>query len=298
MPQPIQAVHTFDTRIQLRDTRLDTVPTRDGLQVVVQAYLLWKIDDTPDGVLRFYRRYGTIEAAADDLEVRLQDAKDVLSRYDFDELVGAESRLGDAEQAILARLTSEDDPEKSLASLGIRPVAVGFSQVLLPPETTKSVVSRMQEERRIRADAETRKGDAAYEAILSDGAGKAEAILNFAEAASAEIRRRGDELAAEAVRIMSEDPEFAIFLAWLDGFEKAAGQNLTVFVSDNMAPFHLLNRQVAQDGIPRPNGAQGRREEIRAASGEKDAAAGSADEQVEAEAEDGPIARSGDGGGD
>ena len=132
-------VTRFDTRLQLVETPKVEVPTADGQSVVVQAFLLWKVG--ADDALTFFKSFpskGALEEAQRILEGRLRTAvKGSLSRYAFDDLIGPQSRLADAETAILDRLSV-------LGSLGIEPVSVGLSQVLLPPKVTTSVPDRMQ----------------------------------------------------------------------------------------------------------------------------------------------------------
>jgi regulator of protease activity HflC (stomatin/prohibitin superfamily) len=149
----------YDTRLQLLETALDTIPTADGQQVVIKAYLLWQIDTNEGGPRRFDTSYRTLEAAANAIDDQFRTAVAAgISRYNFDDLIGSQSRLPDAERAILAQL-------ESLRDTGIVPRTVGISQVLLPPRVTRNVLERMKATREILGRAERFKGDAEAERI-------------------------------------------------------------------------------------------------------------------------------------
>ena len=71
----------LDVRRQFIESPLETVLTRDGQQVVVQAYLLWRIDGEGDGPLQFYTSFGTLEKAGKELETQLQGAVRAIGQY-------------------------------------------------------------------------------------------------------------------------------------------------------------------------------------------------------------------------
>lgn len=255
LPVPIQSAKTFDRRLQVMDTRLETQATKDGRQVVVQAFALWKINDQDaQSILNFDRAYGSIDRAKDDIEARMRSAVSAISQFEFDELIGENSRLDEAEDAILQRLASGEGNE-SLAGLGVEIVEVGLSQVILPIETTQSVIERMKDERDTRAEIIRIQGESDYQRIISEGAEKADRIRAFADRLATQIRAQGDSLASAAIKEMTTlDPEFATFLIWLDALEQVAQNNSTYFIPTNFAPFHLLNVGGQVGRIPQPAG--------------------------------------------
>lgn len=254
-PAPIQTVRTLDTRYQLVETRLDTVPTSDGLQVIVKAFLLWKVDEAGEGPLAFAKAYPGIEAADRNLELWLRNnTRAVLSQYRFNELIGTGSRLAQAESEILTRLkSSTDDSQRTLKSLGIDPHVVGLAQVVLPAQTTENVIRRMEQERKILADMQRQEGEAEYDRILADAAEKASKIRAFSDRLAEEIKAEGEKAAAIAIAELNADPEFAKLLVWLDALEKTAAQNSTFFIpAANLAPFHLITGGNLASGVPQP----------------------------------------------
>jgi len=159
----------------------------------------------------------------------------VLSTYAFDDLIGAESRLAEAEESIRSALAT------SLAPRGIVPVTVGISQIVLPPRTSQAVLSRMQATRNVLAGAERNAGTAAAERIRSEGNTMADKIRAFANQRAEEIRADGQRDAKRYLEQMAQDEDLAIFLVWLDALERMLAHNTTVVLpAEGFAPLHMM----------------------------------------------------------
>jgi membrane protease subunit HflC len=163
-----------------------------------------------------------------------------LSQFEFNELLGKESRLVDAEKAVLARMAS-------VSSEGIEHVTVGLSRIAFQESTSSEVVRRMQARRDTLADSERARGTAEAERIRSSASGAAEKILAFASQRAQEIRTEGEELAARYLTQMGEDEELAVFLLWLDALEKSLSQNTTYVIDTAVEPWHLLESKGTKD---------------------------------------------------
>ena len=238
-------VTKYDKRLRLAETPLVEVGTADEQSVAVRAFLLWSVDE--DNALMFSKS-GTDLEVQEHVRDALTDALSAsLSHYAFDDLIGPQSRLADAETAILDRLSV-------LGSLGIEPVSVGLSQVLLPPKVTTAVLARMQAVRQKLAETERAKGQAEAVAIQSRANTVADKLRAFAEARSEEIKFKSNELAAGYLQEMAADEELAIFFVWLDTLEDSLKQEVTIVLTDDTAPWHLMNVSMlpATTGIPQP----------------------------------------------
>lgn len=249
LPFFIDAVTKIDRRKQLVESPLVQASTRDGLQVVVQAYLFWQVKSTDADAQAFFVSYGgSLEDASKDLEQALSGAVKAVASFDFDELVGPRARLADAEKAILAGI-------EGAKKTGVEPIAVGLSQVVLPQKTTVSVLSRMAEVQNTLAKVESAKANSQAEALKSQANSQADTIRAFAAQWAARIEAKGNEEAASYYKRMNEHAELATFLAWIDAM-KAGLRGSTTFVGDTTrAPFHLLNTDSKLDasGIPQPS---------------------------------------------
>jgi len=237
----------LDVRRQFIESPLETVLTRDGQQVVVQAYLLWRIDGEGDGPLQFYTSFGTLEKAGKELETQLQGAVRAIGQYSFNELIGADSKIAAAEDAILADLRKTRAP-------GVEPVDVGISQIVLPPKTTVAVLRRMATVQETLANLEESKGNSEADAIKSQAASQADTIRKFAEQWAANIEAVGNEQATRYYEQMREDADLAIFLAWLDTLRASLSGSTTFITDTSKAPFHLVDLDAPTDakGIPQP----------------------------------------------
>jgi modulator of FtsH protease HflC len=248
LPVFVDRITKYDTRLQLLETPLETVPTADGQQVVVKAYLLWQIDTAEGGPRRFDTSYQSLDAAKQNMQDQFRSAIAAgISRYRFDDLIGANSRLPDAERAILAQL-------ESLRETGVDPRSVGVSQVLLPPRVTQNVLQRMKATREILSEAERIKGEAEAERIRSQARTMADKIRAFAELRAEEIRATGNEEAARYIAQMAEDVELATFLVHLQALERSLSERTTVVLPTSFAPYHLMDTRTQVDGrgIPMP----------------------------------------------
>ena len=63
LPLFADKVTTFDTRLQVRESVLDSIQTSDGQQVVVRAFLMWNVDTEGEGPLKFFRSFASVDAA-------------------------------------------------------------------------------------------------------------------------------------------------------------------------------------------------------------------------------------------
>lgn len=241
-------VTTYDTRVQIAETPLVEVPTADGQSVVVRTFVLWKMNTDPAMVLKFAGSYESERAADDALKNHLMTAaKASLGRYGFDELIGPEGRLADAEGDIRRQL------ESVVAAQGITPVTVGISQVQLPTKITKAVLSRMQATRTKLAETERTAGRAEARRIRGDANTIVGNLQAFADQRVEQIKGEANRKAAEYLHDMSEDEEFAIFLVQLAAIKAGLKDTATLVFSDQAEPWHLLNQSnIGNGSIPQP----------------------------------------------
>ena len=245
-------VTTYDTRVQLAETALVEVPTADELSVVVRTFVMWKIDTDPEQVLKFASSYASERDADDALKIYLTTAtKASLGRYSFDDLIGPDSKLAAAELDIRRQLASV------LSMQGITPVTVGISQVQLPTKITKAVLSRMHATRTKLAETERTAGSAEARRIRGEANTIVENLQAFAEQRAEQIKGEAQRKAAEYLESMGEDVEFAIFQVQLDALRLALSDTATLILSDEAAPWHLLNQANFSSRGPIPHPSKG-----------------------------------------
>jgi membrane protease subunit HflC len=211
------------------------------------------MDTDPEQVLRFASSYGSERDADDALTSHLMTAtKASLGRYSFDDLIGPDSRLAAAEQDIRRQL------ESVVSAQGIKAVTVGISQVQLPTKITKAVLSRMQATRTKLAETERTAGTAEARRIRGDANTIVENLQAFAEQRAEQIKGEAQRKAAAYLEDMGEDVEFAIFQVQLDALRAALSDTATLILSDEAAPWHLLNQDNFGRAGPIPQPAKRR----------------------------------------
>ncbi|MHC4976611.1 MAG: SPFH domain-containing protein [Planctomycetota bacterium] len=223
-PYPIQRVTIYDTRARLLEARGETQQTADNRQVIVEAFLTWKIDDP----LAFYRRFSEagaeerdhVRQASETLRSLLRSALSEVSSYELADLftTSGDSSLPELEAAILARLQGAGGAEASfrLSDYGIQPLLVGIHRVVLPEETTKQVFERMKATReRLAAEARSR-GQSIAQTITAESESAARRIKSFADRRAESIRVQGDREAQQWYAQLNEAPELAVFLQQMD----------------------------------------------------------------------------------
>lgn len=243
----VDRVTKLDRRLQLVDSALITVQTRDGEQILAQAYLLWRLAQDDAGVFSFYKGFGSIDDAGKNLEQLVGTSLGVLGGFDFGELVGPGNKLGDAEKRVLAELA------RSIPA-GVDAVDVGLSQIVLPPKASQAVLRRMIATQQTLATLERSRGEAEAQLIQSAAATKADKIRAFSEQRAKEIEAEGNRAAGRYFEQMRDNQQLAIFLSWLDAFRASMSGNAVLFADTTRAPLHLfdLSSPVGPDGIPRP----------------------------------------------
>ncbi len=255
LPYPIQQVTKYDTRARLVETNMETQQTADQQQVVVQAYLLWKVD--PRHTLSFYKKFaGNGERAEDHYkaaENRLRDslrsALAQVSRYRLDELLASDtsqSRLPDLEAAVLATLNesagggaSADGAEGgtgqvTVSDLGVEALSVGITALMMPQDVTRSVFDAMNADRERLAKETTDRGTEQAAAIRVKAKADADRIKAFAQRLAGEIRSKGDREAAELLKQIKGPPELAVFLENMKFLRESIGKTVTVVLPTSL----------------------------------------------------------------
>jgi membrane protease subunit HflC len=220
----LDRVAKLDRRLQVVESPLEEIVTDDEIQLVVRAFLLWRIDaESETGPGDFYTAFVDTDGAARSLQASFRTAMtSTLGRFRFGDLFGEASRLGEVEAEILAAMRT------AVAGQGVLPVAVGVSQIVLPTTTADAVLRRMKGIRDEIAEGERKLGTSRAEAIRSKGASDADKIRTFCGALAAEIRASGEADAAAYITQMSRDEDLAKFLISLDQLGRALTQNTTV----------------------------------------------------------------------
>lgn len=268
LPWPIDTVRRFDRRVQLFDPPGREMHTRDRKNIVVDAYVCWKIADPPAGeepvaaadrpVVRFYRSLGDMDVARSRLDSRIRPVlNSQIGSFELSELLSVtDSEAGPDENrtGVLARLAEAvrrqalqraNESESLATRLGIEIVDVRIKRINLPAGNQQAVFERMKSERKKFADVYRSTGMSKNKVIRSRADLRYEEILARARADAERIR---GEAEAESLSVLNsahqEDPEFYRFNRTLDAYRKILNEKTTLVLSSSSNLLKLLTEGV------------------------------------------------------
>lgn len=248
-PYPIETVWRHDRRLQcyeLKKGQVEQTQTRDNQQVIVTTYALWRVGDPAV----FLKAVNTTPEAESKLDDVVRNARNnVLGRHALTELINVDRNLvkiGAIEAEILGELR-----EVALTRYGIDVTFVGFKHIGFPEDVTNAVFSRMQEERKGKAEKYRSEGRRDAQRIRSQAEQQASDIMAKAEAEAKQIRAEGDRLAAEHYAVFSRNPQLAAFLRKLESLRETISEKTTLVLDTRTPPYDLLLPGATRlDGAP------------------------------------------------
>src|SRR6202030_1609602 len=112
MPAPVESTIDVDLRLRTTSSGLQDVGTRDGLRVLIQAYVAWQVPAEPERIRQFLRAVrNQPDEAAEQLRSFLRSALEITaSGFDLAALVNtdpAKVKLAAFEDRLRARLESQ-----------------------------------------------------------------------------------------------------------------------------------------------------------------------------------------------
>ena len=275
-PWPIETVRRFDRRVQLFDPPGRELFTRDKKNVMLDAYVCWKIadprEDAPEGerpVVRFFRSLGSIDVAEARLDSRMRSVlSKQLGQVELSGLLNvtdSESGPGEDGAGLLEQISDQvrrqvvqrPGEKGSLRErLGIEIVDLRIKRLSLPEGNQQAVFERMRSERRKIAERYRSAGMAEHRMIRSQADRQYNEILAKARAEAERIR---GEAEAEATRILNQahalDPEFYRVLQTLETYRKIVNPKTTLVLSASSELLKLLTQGVPELREPPPTAA-------------------------------------------
>jgi membrane protease subunit HflC len=234
LPWPLHQVVRFDKRAQLLMVEPAEVLTRDKKNLVVEAFLLWRISD-PE---RFLEAVGDPDVARTQLsDLVVSRIAAALGNRDFSELMTTE----ETQVAMLPADLLPGIAAVGSKRLGIEVLDVRLRQIGLPLQNEQSIYERMRAERSRIANAYRSEGEERASAIRAEADRKAAEILAGADKEAMGIRARADGAAAKVyAQAYSEDPEFYLFMRKLQTAETLLDEGSVLVVDSNGPLFDAL----------------------------------------------------------
>lgn len=234
LPWPLHQVVRFDKRAQLLSVEPAEVLTRDKKNLVVEAFMLWRIND-PERFLEAVGGPSVARTQLSDLVVSRIAA--ALGNRDFNELVTTEA----TEVSMLPADLLPGIAAVGNKRLGIEVLDVRLRQIGLPLQNEQSIYERMRAERSRIANAYRSEGEERASAIRAEADRKAAEILAGAERESMGIRARADGAAARVyAEAYAEDPDFYLFMRKLQTAETLLDDGSVLVVDSDGPLFNAL----------------------------------------------------------
>ncbi|MFO0838692.1 MAG: SPFH domain-containing protein [Phycisphaerae bacterium] len=253
LPPPIEYVVSFDTRYQVLDTLESEVKTREGNNLIVGCYAIWRIKDP----LQFYVRAKSIAEAQTKIRERINASRATIvgqrRMSDFVNLDAAELERGF--DGMQNDMLAEAAPGL-LADFGVELVHVGVRRVSLPEDVTRTVIQSMISERNSKAAGFRQEGAARAEATKARAESIKNQILSFAKRRAAAIESQGVEASKRYLeQIQEQDQELFIFLRGVEALQNSLKENATIFIDSNSPLYKFFFGPQATDLLAAPEKA-------------------------------------------
>jgi membrane protease subunit HflC len=254
VPAPVENRIDVDLRLKTTSSGLQDVGTREGLRVLVQAYVAWQVPNDPDHIRLFLRAVrNQPELAAGQLRSFIGSALQIAaSGFDLTSLVNTDPgkvQLDRFESQLRDRLD-----QQVLKVYGITIRQVGIERLTLPAETLRATVERMKAERATVAAERAAEGQRAGNEISSNADRDARVLVAKARAEAADIDAKSRVEAADIYdQAYNRDPRLYTLLRSLDTLDQVINYNTRMILRTDAAPFNLLvNGPGGAGEIPSP----------------------------------------------
>ena len=254
VPAPVESKIDVDLRLRTTSSGLQDVGTREGLRVLVQAYVAWQVPSDPDHIRLFLRAVrNQPDIAAQQLRSFIGSSLEITaSSFDLASLVNTDPQkihLDQFESQLRERLD-----EQALKVYGITIRQVGIERLTLPAETLQATVERMKAERATVAAERSAEGQRIANGITSEANRDARVVVAKAKADAADIDAKSRVEAADIyAKAYNGDPQLYTMMRSLDTLDQVIDQNTRLILRTDAAPFNVLVDGPGSDvGTPAP----------------------------------------------
>ena len=235
-PDPIQSVNRYNKRLMTYEMGETEYLTEDKKNVMVDAYVVWKIDDPIKYMKTVKNRIGAETRLADILSSEIGIS---LGKFDLSSLISTEPekiKFGQMMQEVKSKI-SQKAVDYGAAIADVKVTLLNF------PERNKlSVFRRMRAERERIAKGYRSEGTEKALKIRADADKQKQIILSKAYESSQKIKGEGE---ARAIKIYAEayqkDIKFYELIRTLESYEKFIDGKTTVVLSADSELLKFIN---------------------------------------------------------
>jgi membrane protease subunit HflC len=248
VPAPVQRVTRFDKRKLFTETRATELLTADKKNVIVSAYLTWRIVDP----LAYLRAVRTREFAENRLTAVVQsELGSALGEIPFAAIVSVDDArpgLAPLEKAVLTA-----SAHTAASDYGIEVVDFGVTRLTYPPQNLQSVFARMRAERARIARGYRSEGEAEARKIRARADRERDEVIATARADAERIRGEGEAQAAKIYADAYRGHETLYrFLRTLESYERTLSKNTTLVLPADSPFLELLVSRMPGVGPGQP----------------------------------------------
>jgi len=257
LPLPFESTVPVDLRVRTTSSGLQDVGTRDGLRIIVQAYVVWQVQPDAADVKRFMR---AVQNQPDEAGRQIRTfvgslLETTAAGYDLSSLVNTDVkkvRIEDLESHLREQIR-----QQLLATYGVQVLQVGIERLTLPAVTLAATVERMRAERETIATERTAVGRREAAEIRSAAERDARIVKADATVKAADIEAQSKVQAAKTYgRSYASAPQLYTLLRSLDTLSTIIAPGSKVILRTDAAPFKVL-----VDGPPAADSGAGHRGE-------------------------------------
>ncbi|MBX8496764.1 protease modulator HflC [Pseudomonas cichorii] len=240
-PAPFEATIPVDLRLRTTSSGLQDVGTRDGLRIIVQAYVAWQVQGDGDNVQRFMRAVqNQPDEAARQIRTFVGSALETTaSSFDLSSLVNT-----DASKVNITGFENQlrqQIEQQLLSTYGVKVLQVGVERLTLPSVTLNATVDRMRAERETIATERTAAGKREAAQIRSAAERDARIVEADATVKAADIEAQSRVEAAEIYgRAYAGSPQLYNLLRSLDTLGTVVTPGTRLILRTDAAPFRVL----------------------------------------------------------
>lgn len=240
-PVPIENTIPVDLRLRTTSSGLQDVGTRDGLRIIVQAYVAWQVPGDAEHVRQFLRAVqNQPDVAATQLRSFVESSLEITAgSFDLASLVNTDPgkiQLDQFENRLRTRID-----EQALKVYGITVQQVGIERLTLSTETLDATIERMKAERDTVAAQRSAEGQREAAEITSRAASDSRIAIAKANADAADIEASARVQAASIYKqAYDTDPQLYSMLRSFDTLDATLGANTRLILRTDAAPFRVL----------------------------------------------------------
>lgn len=241
LPAPFETAIPVDLRLRTTSSGLQDAGTRDGLRIVIQAYVAWRVEPDAASVQRFMRAVqNQPDEAARQIRSFVGSALETTaSGFELAQLVNTDAskvQIADFEVRL-----GQQIGQSLLKAYGLRVVQVGIERLTLPSVTLAATVDRMRAERDTIATERTAVGKRQAAEIRSAAERDARIIQADATVKAAQIEAESRVQSASIYgRAYAGAPQLYKLLRSLDTLGTLVNPGTRLILRTDAAPFRAL----------------------------------------------------------